>query len=60
MTRSSCLAHVRYASQNELYCSPSGVAALYSCHNSNKVTPLRLRSWCTMAQSGMGRCKEGS
>src|SRR5262249_34219838 len=31
---------------------PSGVAALYSCHSRNKVTPFRLSSWCTVAQSG--------
>jgi hypothetical protein len=29
--------------------------ALYSCHSKSKVTPLRLSSWWTMAQSGVGR-----
>ena len=33
--------------------------ALYSCHNRSKVTPLRLLSWCTMAQSGVGRLAMG-
>src|SRR5213080_3700523 len=52
MTRLSLLAQARYAWQNQLYWKPSGVVALYSCHSRNKVTPLRLSSWFTVAQSG--------
>src|SRR5215468_2905993 len=55
MTRVSLLAQARYAWQNQLYWKPSGVAALYSCHSRNKVTPLRLSSWCTVDQSGTRR-----
>src|SRR5256712_2336354 len=52
MTRLSLLAQARYAWQNQLYWKPSGVVALYSSHRRNKVTPLRLSSWCTVGQSG--------
>src|SRR4029434_1246251 len=52
MTRLSVLAQALYAWPNQLYWKPSGVVALYSCHRRNKVTPLRLSSWCTVDQSG--------
>src|SRR5713226_9345707 len=52
MTRLSLLAQARYAWQNQLYWKPSGVVVFYSCHSRNKVTPLRLSSWCTVGQSG--------
>lgn len=32
---------------------------LYACHNSSKVTPLCFRSWCTVAQAGVGRLATG-
>src|SRR5215467_14963203 len=57
MTRLSLLAQARYAWQNQLYWKPSGVAALYSCHRRNKVTPLRFSSWCTAGQSGVSGVK---
>ena len=46
-------------SQNWLYCSPSGCSALYSCHSSARVTPLRRRSAWTWAQFGVTRSTRG-
>ena len=55
ITTSSVPANARYRSQNWLYCSPSGWDALYSCHSSARVTPLRRSSQWTLLQSGNGR-----
>ena len=44
---------------NQLYCKPLGVAAFYSCHSRNNVTPLRLSSRWTVDQSGT-RCGAGA
>ena len=55
----SLLAQARYAWQNQLYWKPSGVVVFYSCHSRNKVTPLRLSSWCTVGQGYGGTCGWG-
>ena len=55
ITASSVDAQARYRSQNRLYCSPWGWAALYSSHSSASVTSLRRNSRWTCVHSGSGR-----